>query len=53
VSLVGNVTGTTPIVVSGNTIVGPLTCSGNQPPPTNDGQPNTVSGPASRQCSDL
>jgi hypothetical protein len=53
VSLVDNVTGTTPIVVSGNTVVGPLACSGNQPPPTNDGQPNTVSGPKSGQCSGL
>jgi subtilisin family serine protease len=53
VSLVGNVTVPTPIVVSGNTIVGPLMCVDNQPPPVNDGHPNTVTGPASGQCATL
>ncbi len=50
VSLRDNVTGSAPISLWSNTIVGPLGCSGNQPPPTNDGQPNTVSGPVSVQC---
>lgn len=40
-------------VVAGNTIGGPLSCSGNNPPPTDEGQPNTVSGPATGQCSSL
>jgi hypothetical protein len=53
VSLDRNVTGDTPIVVSANTVVGPLACSGNRPPPVNNGQPNTVSGPRSGQCRDL
>jgi uncharacterized repeat protein (TIGR01451 family) len=39
------VTGTVgPTVIGGNLIVGPLTCSGNNPPPTNNGAPNTVVG---------
>lgn len=53
VTLVRNVTGSVPIVVSGNTIVGPLACSGNEPPPVDGGYPNTVSGPKSGQCGDL
>jgi hypothetical protein len=53
VSLRDNVTGSAPIAVSGNTIVGPLACSGNQPPPVNDGHPNTVNGPVSGQCKGL
>jgi hypothetical protein len=53
VSLVGNVTGLAPIVVAGNTVGGRLTCVDNQPPPVNNGQPNTVRGPASGQCRDL
>jgi hypothetical protein len=40
-------------VVAGNTMGGPLSCSGNNPPPTDDGQPNAVSGPAAGQCSTL
>jgi hypothetical protein len=40
-------------VVAGNTIGGPLSCSGNNPPPTDEGQPNAVSGPATGQCSTL
>jgi hypothetical protein len=53
VSLMGNQTGSTPIVVAGNTIDGPLSCTGNEPPPVNNGQPNTVLGPATGQCADL
>jgi subtilisin family serine protease len=51
--LVGNDTGTTPIVVAANTFIGPLGCSQNQPPPVNNGQPNTVLGLATGQCADL
>jgi Putative Ig domain len=40
-------------LVGGNTIDGPLSCSGNNPAPTDGGQPNTVSGPATGQCSAL
>jgi hypothetical protein len=35
----------------GNVITGPLMCTGNNPAPTNDGQPNTVQGPRVGQCS--
>lgn len=53
VALTGNSTGTTPVLVSGNTIDGPLMCSGNQPPPVNGGVPNTVSGTVTGQCRGL
>ncbi len=53
VSVTNNVTGSTPILVSGNTVIGPLACSGNQPPPTNGGIPNQVLGPVSGQCTGL
>lgn len=53
VSLVGNQTVSTPIVVAGNTIEGLLACSENEPPPVNNGQPNTVTGPSTGQCADL
>jgi hypothetical protein len=36
--------------IAGNTISGPLSCSGNTPAPTDDTQPNTVSGPRGGQC---
>jgi hypothetical protein len=49
-SITGNSGGT---VVAGNHINGPLSCSGNNPAPTDSGQPNTVNGPASGQCSGL
>jgi hexosaminidase len=42
-----------PIVVSDNTIVGLLSCSGNVPPPVNNGVENHVIGVASGQCKDL
>ncbi|MBB4909709.1 ExeM/NucH family extracellular endonuclease [Actinophytocola algeriensis] len=51
VSLVGNTGGAA--VVAGNTVTGPLACTGNNPPPTNDGRKNTVRGPASGQCAKL
>jgi hypothetical protein len=50
VTLTSNTGGVT---VAGNTIGGSLSCSSNNPPPTDNGQPNTVSGTASGQCSAL
>jgi hypothetical protein len=40
-------------LLAGNTIAGPLACSGNNPPPTDAGQPNTVTAGASGQCATL
>jgi hypothetical protein len=37
--------------VEGNTIKGGLSCASNAPAPSNGGQPNSVSGPRSGQCS--
>lgn len=51
VSVTGNTGGQA--VIAGNTIVGPLACSGNNPAPGNDGRKNTVRGPASGQCAKL
>ena len=48
-----NNTTSAPIVVSGNTIVGLLSCTGNVPPPVNDGVPNRVVGLATGQCKGL
>jgi hypothetical protein len=53
VTLERNVTGVTPIVVAANIVSGPLRCTGNEPPPVNNGQPNTVDGPKSGQCVEL
>jgi len=39
-----------PEVVAANTIEGPLSCAANNPNPTDNGQLNTVHGPASGQC---
>lgn len=38
------------ITVGGNTIRGPLSCSGNTPAPDDAGAANTVSGPTAGQC---
>jgi hexosaminidase len=46
--LTGN---TTAVVVAGNTIGGGLSCSGNDPAPTDAGRPNIAHGSASGQCS--
>jgi O-glycosyl hydrolase len=46
-------TGFAPIVVSGNTVEGPLACSGNSPAPVNEGVPNTVTGATRGQCRGL
>ncbi|MFI7675804.1 ExeM/NucH family extracellular endonuclease [Actinophytocola sp. NPDC049390] len=40
-------------IVAGNTVTGPLSCSGNDPAPGNDGRKNTVNGPATGQCAEL
>jgi hypothetical protein len=36
--------------VEANKIGGSLFCLGNTPPPTNDGQPNTITGQGFDQC---
>jgi hypothetical protein len=36
--------------IEANTIGGSLHCTGNSPPPTNDGQPNSVTGSRTQQC---
>jgi 5'-nucleotidase len=51
VSVTGNTGGDA--IVAGNTITGPLACSGNDPAPGNDGRKNTVRGPATGQCAKL
>jgi hypothetical protein len=51
--LTGNGTGGTPIVVAANTVLGIVTCTGNQPAPVNHGRQNTVIGAASGQCGGL
>ncbi len=40
-------------VVAGNVLNGPLTCAANQPPPVNNGLPNTGAGHRLGQCSAL
>jgi 5'-nucleotidase len=50
--LTGN-TGGLPVVVAGNSVAGPLACSGNSPAPVNENRPNTVRGPTSGQCTAL
>ncbi len=42
---------TTATEIEHNTIIGQLNCRGNVPPPTNDGQPNSVLGQRLGQCS--
>ena len=49
VSLIGNTAGVT---VAANIVSGTLACSGNNPPPTNGGQPNTA-GAKTGQCAGL
>jgi len=52
VELDGNSTQGEP-VVSDNAVQGPLRCTDNEPAPTNDDLPNTVSGRSQGQCSGL
>jgi predicted alpha-1,2-mannosidase len=40
-------------VVAGNVLNGPLTCAANQPPPVDNGLPNTGTGPRLGQCAHL
>ena len=48
------VTGTSgPSVIAGNVVMGWLTCSGNTPPPVNNGSPNLVFGLRTDQCAAL
>lgn len=42
-----------PSVIAGNLIIGRLACSGNVPPPVNNGSPNHVIGVKTGQCSGL
>jgi predicted alpha-1,2-mannosidase len=49
VSLVDN---TGPVIAT-TTVQGPVSCSGNNPPPANNGLTNTVQGPRAGQCSGL
>jgi endo-1,4-beta-xylanase len=53
VRLADNSTGSEPITVSGNTIMGVLSCSGNSPEPSNGGNANTVVGVKKGQCHSL
>ncbi len=55
-AIVGPVTVTNtdgPSVIAGNLIIGRLACSGNVPPPVNNGSPNNVIGPKTGQCAGL
>jgi hypothetical protein len=52
VSLLNGVTAD-PTTVSGNTVIGTLSCFGNQPPPTDHGLPNTATGGKLGQCAEL
>lgn len=42
-----------PFVISGTTVNGPLSCTGNRIEPIDDGSSNTVSGPSTGQCAHL
>lgn len=42
-----------PSVIADNTITGALSCANNEPPPVNNGFPNSVTGPQRGQCADL
>lgn len=53
VRLTANTTEDVPIVVSDNTVVGVLSCTGNEPPPDDFDDPNTVFGIAQGQCRDM
>ncbi|MEU4781927.1 hypothetical protein [Micromonospora sp. NPDC023633] len=55
-SVAGPVTvvdGRGPSILAGNVIKGPLRCTGNEPAPQDDGQPNEVTGPTQGQCAKL
>ncbi|MPZ25888.1 MAG: S8 family serine peptidase [Micromonosporaceae bacterium] len=50
VQLLDNVTGQVPPTVAANSVRGSLKCSGNVPPPSDLGLPNSVTGEVSGQC---
>jgi hypothetical protein len=52
VTLVGNPTAE-PATVAGNTVIGSLSCFGNDPAPTDHGLPNTATGGKLGQCGGL
>jgi subtilisin family serine protease len=52
VTLLNNSTGVA-ATVSGNTVIGSLSCFGNQPPPTDHGLSNTATGGKLGQCAEL
>jgi len=41
------------VTVAGNTVIGSLYCTANNPAPTDNGSINTVSGTATSQCADI
>ncbi|MFE9957124.1 hypothetical protein [Micromonospora sp. NPDC005299] len=47
------VDGRGPSLLRGNVIRGRLECTGNDPAPRDDGEPNQVTGPVQGQCADL
>jgi len=53
--LIENNTATAPavITVSGNSVTGSLSCTGNNPAPTDNGSINTVSGTVTDQCTGI
>jgi subtilisin family serine protease len=53
VSLLNNTTGAAPSTVSGNTVIGSLSCFGNTPAPTHHGLSNTATGGKLGQCAEL
>ncbi|PZF84815.1 glycoside hydrolase family 3 protein [Jiangella anatolica] len=53
VNLHDNTTLPRPIVVSGNSISGPVACTGNEPAPVDGDVPNQVVGRVTGQCADL
>jgi hypothetical protein len=50
---VNNITLSDQLDIGGNTISGNLACSGNSPPPHNEGQPNSVTGSETGQCAGI
>lgn len=53
VSVTGSDTGFAPVVITGNTVRGSLSCQGNAPAPVDEGVSNTVTGAERGQCRDL
>ena len=53
VEISGGRTGTDVPLVAGNSVTGPLRCTGNVPAPISLGVANTVRGPVAGQCASL